>query len=70
MLVALIVLAAAGLGVWSTMEAGKYRSLAWVLLGFFAFRVVVGRMRQQQQERREAAGSRRADDGQAGLVER
>ena len=30
--------------VWQTMEPGKYRSLTWVLLGFFAFRVVLARL--------------------------
>ena len=32
---------------WQTMEPGKYRSLTWVLLGFFAFRVVLGRLRSR-----------------------
>ena len=43
MMVALLVIGMAAVGVWSTMEPGKYRSLAWVLLGFFAFRVLLGR---------------------------
>lgn len=50
MMVALGVIAVAALGVWLTMDAGKYRLLAWVLLGFFAFRIVLGRMRQRQAE--------------------
>ena len=51
MTVALVVIAGAAMGVWLTMEPGKYRTLAWVLLGFFAFRVLIGRMRQQNTER-------------------
>ena len=51
MVVALVVIAGATLGVWLTMEPGKYRTLAWVLLGFFAFRVLIGRVRQQNSER-------------------
>ncbi len=52
MIVALVVIAIAALGVYLTIDPGKYRSLAWVLLGFFAFRVVLGRMRQKQGETR------------------
>lgn len=51
MAVALVVIAGAAIGVWLTIDPGKYRTLAWVLLGFFAFRVVIGRMRQQNTER-------------------
>jgi hypothetical protein len=29
---------------WWTLEPGKFRSLTWVLLGFFAFRVVLTRL--------------------------
>ena len=32
---------------WFTMEPGKYRALTLVLLGFFAFRVVLGRLRSR-----------------------
>ena len=35
MIVALLVIAGAAVGVGLTMDAGKYRALAWVLLGFF-----------------------------------
>ena len=51
MAVALVMIASAALGVWLTMDPGKYRTLAWVLLGFFAFRVLIGRMRQRNAER-------------------
>ena len=50
MLLALLVLAGAAMGVWLTMEPGRYRLLAWVLLGFFAFRVLIGRVRQRHVE--------------------
>ncbi len=45
MVVALGVLGVLALSVWATMEPGKYRTLTWVLLAFFGFRVVLGRMR-------------------------
>ena len=51
MIVALVILAGAAIGVGLTVDPGKYRTLAWVLLGFFAFRVLIGRLRQQQEER-------------------
>ena len=31
--------------VWQTMEPGKYQELTWLLLGFFAFRIVLTRLR-------------------------
>ena len=51
MIVALLVIAGAAAGVALTMDPGKYRALAWVLLGFFAFRVVIGRLQRQRAER-------------------
>ena len=33
--------------VWATMEPGKFRSLTWVLLGFFAVRVVLTHLRSR-----------------------
>jgi len=45
MFIALAILGALALGVWWTMEPGKYRSLTWILLGFFAFRVLIARAR-------------------------
>jgi hypothetical protein len=42
--IALAGLAALAALVWQTMEPGKFRSLTWVLLGFFAFRVVLARL--------------------------
>jgi hypothetical protein len=54
MVVALLVIAIAATGVYFTMESGKYRDLAWVLLGFFAFRVLLGRMHRRQAEQKQA----------------
>ncbi|HEV2646145.1 MAG TPA: hypothetical protein VGU46_07265 [Acidobacteriaceae bacterium] len=45
MTIALAVIAVLGVLSWQTMEAGKFRSLTWVLLGFFAFRVVITHLR-------------------------
>ena len=47
MIVALAVLAFLAVLVWRTMEPGKYQQLTWLLLGFFAFRVVLTRMRSR-----------------------
>jgi hypothetical protein len=47
MIVALVILGLLAVSVWFTMEPGKYRALTFVLLGFFAFRVVLGRLRSR-----------------------
>jgi hypothetical protein len=47
MIVALAVLGFLAILAWQTLEPGKFRSLTWILLGFFAFRVVLGRMRSR-----------------------
>ena len=47
MAIALAVLAVLAIVVWGTMEPGKYQTLTWILLGFFAFRVVLGRLRSR-----------------------
>ena len=47
MVVALAVLALLAVLVWRTMEPGKYQQLTWLLLGFFAFRVVLGRLKSR-----------------------
>ncbi|MGI4757276.1 MAG: hypothetical protein ACRYGF_10560 [Janthinobacterium lividum] len=51
MIVALLVIAGAAVGVACTMEPGRYRALAWVLLGFFAFRVLIGWLQRQRADR-------------------
>jgi hypothetical protein len=45
MVIALAAIALLAVAAWQTMEPGKFRSLTWVLLAFFAFRVVLGRLR-------------------------
>ncbi len=40
--ISVAVLAVLAAAAWYTMEPGKYRALTLVLLGFFAFRVVLG----------------------------
>jgi hypothetical protein len=47
MVIALAVLGLLAIAVWQTMEPGKYQSLTWILLGFFAFRVILGRLRSR-----------------------
>ncbi len=47
LLVAAFLLAALAVAVFFTMEPGKYRSLTWILLAFFAFRVVLGYLRSR-----------------------
>jgi hypothetical protein len=47
MWIALVVLGLLAIAVWQTMEPGKYQQLTWILLGFFAFRVILGRLRSR-----------------------
>jgi hypothetical protein len=47
MTIALAVLAILAVLTWRTMEPGNFRYLTWILLGFFAFRVMLGRMRSR-----------------------
>jgi hypothetical protein len=47
MIVSLSVLALLAVLVWRTMEPGKFQQLTWLLLGFFAVRVVLGRARSR-----------------------
>jgi hypothetical protein len=47
LVVALVVLAVLAVLVWRTMEPGKFQELSWLLLGFFAFRIVLTRMRKR-----------------------
>ena len=44
MVIALAAFGVLAILIWQTMEPGKFRSLAWILLGFFAFRVILGRL--------------------------
>jgi hypothetical protein len=47
MVVSLAVLALLAVLVWRTMEPGKFQQLSWLLLGFFAFRIVLTRVRSR-----------------------
>ena len=47
MYIALAVLGLLAVLVWQTMDPGKLQSLTWILLGFFAFRVILGRLRSR-----------------------
>jgi hypothetical protein len=47
MTIALVAIALLGIAAWQTMEPGNFRSLTWVLLAFFAFRVVLGWLRSR-----------------------
>jgi hypothetical protein len=47
MVIALAVLGVLAVLVWQTMQPGKFQSLTWILLGFFAFRVILGRLRSR-----------------------
>ena len=59
MVVAFVVLAGMAGLVWRTMEPGKYQQLTWLLLGFFALRVLLGWLRA----RRMNSGPTRNFDG-------
>jgi hypothetical protein len=48
MIVALVVLGILALLVWRTIDPGKVQQLAFVLLAFFAFRVLIGWQRARK----------------------
>jgi heme A synthase len=48
MIIALAVLGILALLVWRTIDPGKLQQLAWLLLGFFAFRVLIGWQRTRK----------------------
>jgi hypothetical protein len=45
MIVALVVIAVLAVLAWKTLEPGKVQQVTWLLLGFFAFRIVLTRLR-------------------------
>ncbi len=45
LVIALAVLGLLAIFVWRTMEPGKYQQFTWLLLGFFALRVVLARLK-------------------------
>jgi hypothetical protein len=46
-LISLAVLAVLAVLVWRTMDPGKYQQVTWLLLGFFAFRIALMRLRSR-----------------------
>ncbi len=50
MAIALGLFAALAVAAALTMEPGKYRTLTWVLLGFFSVRVVLGWTRSRKMD--------------------
>jgi hypothetical protein len=48
MIVALAVLGVLALLVWRTIDPGKVQQLVWLLLGFFAARVLIGWQRTRK----------------------
>jgi hypothetical protein len=47
MLVALLLIVLIAASAFFTMEPGKFRDLCFVLLGFFALRIVLGKLRSR-----------------------
>ena len=47
MIIALLLIATIAASAFFTMEPGKYRDLCFVLLAFFAIRIVLGRLRSR-----------------------
>ena len=47
LVIALVCLSAAAVAVWWTMEPGRFRYVAWLMLGFSAFRMVILRFRSR-----------------------
>ena len=58
MLVALAVLGVLALLVWRTIDPGKIQQLAFLLLAFFAVRVLIGWQRARKMSYGEPAGKR------------
>jgi hypothetical protein len=58
LVVSLIALALLALLVWRTMEPGKFQQLSWVLLGFFAVRVILGWRRSRKMGYEESVRNR------------
>ncbi len=45
--VSLVMLAVLALLAWRTLEPGKLQQLTWLLLGFFAARILITRLRSR-----------------------
>ncbi len=58
LVVSLVALSVLALLVWRTMEPGKFQQLSWVLIGFFAVRVILGWRRSRKMEDDESVRNR------------
>jgi hypothetical protein len=47
LLVSLSVIAVLAVLAWQTMEPGRFQQITWLLLGFFAFRIVLTHLRSR-----------------------
>jgi hypothetical protein len=47
MVVALVAMGVLALLVWRTLDPGRWQQLAWLLLAFFALRVIMERVRSR-----------------------
>ena len=56
LMLALAVLGGLAVAVRLTMEPGKYQQLTWLLLGFFALRVVLGWWRSRRMDMSRTEG--------------
>jgi hypothetical protein len=64
----LAVIALLAVLVWQTMEPGKYQQVTWLLLGFFAARILLSWMRQRRIEKKEEKPSKTADQPSSKLM--
>ena len=63
MKIALVAIVLLAIAAWQTMQPGKFRSLTWVLLAFFAFRIILTRLRSRYDESAvEKQGSAESQD--------
>ena len=53
--IALAVLAVLAVLVWLTMEPGKFQYLVWILLGYYAFRIILVRLRTRYSSNKAVA---------------
>jgi hypothetical protein len=58
MVVALAVLGILAVLVWRTIDPGRTQQVAWLLLGFFAVRVLIGWQRSRKMENEQTARER------------
>jgi hypothetical protein len=63
MKIALVAIALLAVASWQTMEPGKLQYLTWVLLAYFAFRIILTRLRSRYDESAvEKQGSSESQD--------